>query len=66
MPELTELALDTQCKRDLMGECERGTVILDPWVNSTLAFQWWLGHNTTIDKLQFLGTHNSFNNKADG
>ena len=40
--------------------------MMDPWVNSTLAFQWRLGQNTTIDKLQILGSHNSFNNKADG
>ena len=66
MPELTDLALHAQCKRDLIGECERGTVTMDPWVNDTLAFQRQLGHNTTIDKLQILGSHNSFNDKADG
>lgn len=66
MPELTDLALHAQCKRDLIGECERGTVTMDPWVNDTLTFQRQLGHNTTIDKLQILGSHNSFNDKADG
>ena len=39
---------------------------MDPWVNKTIFFQRQLDMNTPISGLQILGTHNSFNNKADG
>jgi hypothetical protein len=64
--ELLDLADHTQCKKSIMDECERGTVVMDTWANKTLAFQRWLQQNLTFDLIQTLGTHNSFNNKADG
>ena len=39
---------------------------MDTWTNQTLAFQRWLQRNLTFDLIQTLGTHNSFNDKADG
>ena len=64
--ELLDLADHTQCKKSITDECERGTVVMDTWANKTLAFQRWLQQNLTFDLIQTLGTHNSFNNKADG
>ena len=66
IPELLELALHTPCQKSVLDECERGTVAMDTWVNKTLAFQRWLAHNTSVNRMQLLGTHNSFNDKADG
>ena len=67
--ELLKLAMDTvgtHCKTNILDECDRGTVTMDTWVNKTLAFQRWLALNTPINEIQMLGTHNSFNDKADG
>lgn len=66
MPELLHFSDETPCKRDLLHECSRGTVQMDPWVNRTLAFQRQLALDLELNYVQFLGTHNSFNNKADG
>lgn len=66
MPELLHFADETPCKRDLLHECSRGTVQMDPWVNQSLGFQRQLALDTELNYVQFLGTHNSFNNKADG
>ena len=66
IPELLDLADHTQCKKGIMDECERGSVVMDTWANKTLAFQRWLQQNLTFDLIQMLGTHNSFNDKADG
>jgi hypothetical protein len=64
--ELLSLADHTQCKKNVLNECQRGSVVMDPWANQTLAFQRWLQRDLTFDLTQTLGTHNSFNNKADG
>ena len=64
--ELTSLAEEAKCQRNSKDECGRGTVRMDPWLSQTLAFQRRLGENLTLDKQQFLGSHNSFNNRADG
>ena len=64
--ELLELADHTKCKKSILDECERGSVVMDTWANHTLAFQRWLQQSLTFDLTQTLGTHNSFNNKADG
>ena len=55
-----------ECTKNSKDECGRGTVIMDDWLNKTLTFQRKLAVNVTLDKQQFLGTHNSFNDKADG
>jgi hypothetical protein len=68
-PELDELfALDkfTKCQRTLNDGCVRGTVEVDPWLASTLATQRDLQANMTLDKVTFLGTHNSFNSRSEG
>lgn len=64
--ELLDLADHTECKKSIWDECERGSVVMDAWTNETLEFQRWLQQNLTFDLVQTLGTHNSFNNKADG
>ena len=64
--ELLELADSTKCKKSLFDECERGSVAIDPWTSVSLAFQRWLQQNLSLDLVQTLGTHNSFNDKADG
>jgi len=66
IPELLRFSDETQCNRDLLHECSRGSVQMDPWLNRTLAFQRQLAMDLEINYVQFLGTHNSFNNKADG
>lgn len=65
MNELMDLASKAECKR-IEGECARGTVVMDPWLNKTLTFQRRLGQNISLDRQQIFGTHNSFNDKADG
>lgn len=66
IPELIFYETNTACERNAVGDCERGTVVMDSWLNKTIAFQRRLDMDTPISGLQFLGTHNSFNNKADG
>ena len=64
--ELLDLADSTKCKKSVLNECERGSVVLDPWTSGSLAFQRWLQQNLTLDLIQTLGTHNSYNDKTDG
>lgn len=64
--ELTQLSEDVACKRNSKAECGRGTVVMDPWVNRTIYFQSRLAQNVSINLQQILGSHNSFNDKADG
>ena len=64
--ELLNLADHTKCEKNELNECGRGSVVMDTWANQTLAFQRWLQRDLTFDLVQTMGTHNSFNNKADG
>ena len=66
IPELLKLDQETSCEWLMMGSCLRGTIQMDEWVNRTLSFQRQLALDTPINAVQFLGSHNSFNNKADG
>ena len=66
IPELEKLGLATHCKRNVLDECERGSVTMDTWVNQTLSFQRALSGDTPLNLVQLLASHNSFNNKADG
>ena len=63
--ELMDLASKVECK-NIKEECVRGSVVMDPWLNKTLTFQRRLGQNISLDLQQILGTHNSFNDRADG
>lgn len=64
--ELIHFEDETKCERDILHQCSRGTVRMDPWLNRTLQFQRSLSFDTELNYVQFFGTHNSFNNKADG
>lgn len=64
--ELLSLADAVNCKKNVLDECVRGSVTMDTWANETLYFQRMLQSNLTLDLIQTMGTHNSFNNKADG
>ena len=66
IPELQKLDEETSCEWLMVGTCLRGTVEMNEWVNRTLSFQRQLALDTPINAVQFLGSHNSFNNKADG
>ncbi|XP_062508698.1 uncharacterized protein LOC134184941 [Corticium candelabrum] len=55
-----------KCKRDFLDACERGTVEIDPWVRRVLDYQRRLALDRPLNFIQFLGSHNSFNNHADG
>lgn len=46
--------------------CGRGKVVMNWWLNSTLAFQRSLSMDMPLSYVQWLGSHNSFNNRADG
>lgn len=64
--ELINLSEKADCKKNSKDECGRGTVVMDPWVNKTLTFQRKLAQNISLDRQQILGSHNSFNDRADG
>ena len=64
--ELTELSEAAQCEKNSKEECGRGTVAMDPWVNKTLHFQRKLAENISLNLQQILGSHNAFNDRADG
>ena len=64
--ELLSLSKKVECKRNLEGECERGTVVMDDWMNKTLAFQRRLAENVSLSQQQIIGSHNSFNDRAEG
>jgi len=46
--------------------CNPGSVRIDDWLNHALKTQYQLSLNEPINIVQFLGTHNSFNARADG
>ncbi len=64
--ELTQLSKNVDCKRNSKKECGRGTVAVDPWVNKTINFQRRLAQNISFNRQQIIGSHNSFNDRADG
>lgn len=64
--ELIAMERSTKCTRGQDHSCAKGSVIVDPWVNESLRYQRQLSYDAPLNYVQFLGTHNSFNNKADG
>ena len=64
--QLLDLFKYTNCETDLFGLCRRGTVVIDPWTNYALETQRNLVMDLPLDQVLFIGTHNSFNNRADG
>lgn len=64
--ELLSLCTKVDCQRDSLDACERGTVKIDPWMKHVLAYQRHLALDRPLNFVQFLGSHNSFNNHADG
>ena len=64
--QLLDLFDETECQRDFLGFCKRGTIVIDPWTDYALATQRDLVRDLPVDQILFIGTHNSFNNRADG
>jgi hypothetical protein len=56
----------TVCDRRPDGTCARGSVQVDPWLSRVLALQRELAASDPLPYAQRLGTHNSFNDRADG
>ncbi len=68
-PDINELISQceqTVCTDNSTGVCGRGKVVIDNWLNTTLKFQRSLASDIPINFAQWIGTHNSFNNRADG
>lgn len=65
---MLNLSEKTKCEPSLWPpfECKRETVVMDEWVNQTLVFQRRLAEDVPLSQQQILGSHNSFNNRADG
>ena len=66
--ELISKCQSTKCagRSSKKKVCGKGRVRMDDWLNSTLSFQRSLSANTPLNYGQWIGTHNSFNNRADG
>lgn len=64
--ELLSLCNKVKCVRDSLDHCKRGSVEIDPWMQCVLAYQRELTLDRPLNLVQFLGSHNSFNNHADG
>ena len=64
--ELLSLCNKANCERDYLDACQRGTVEIDPWIKHVLAYQRQLAVDRPLNLVQFIGSHNSFNNHADG
>jgi len=63
---LLSMCKNTKCRNGSKGVCKRGEVVMDTWLNNTMAFQRQLTRDKPINYVQWVGSHNSFNNKADG
>ena len=63
---LLRLCNEVKCERNDDNTCKRGTVETNPIVDEILRFQRELAVDEPLNRLQFLGTHNSFNDHADG
>jgi hypothetical protein len=46
--------------------CVEGSVVVDPWYQTTLGFQRSLQYNRSLSAMQWLGTHNGFISRANG
>lgn len=55
-----------ECKKNLIKQCERGSVKIDPWYRRAIAFQQHIQMNRSIDNMQIPSTHNSHIDYADG
>eukprot|EP00762_Andalucia_godoyi_P001102 ANDGO_01931.mRNA.1 hypothetical protein ACA1_138350 len=67
-PDLDELYAFfplAKCRRNVYGHCEKGTLVPEPWLNYALGTQRLLQLDLPLDKVTFLGTHNSFNDRGD-
>jgi hypothetical protein len=63
---LLDLFNYTICTPTWDGLCARGSVQVNNWTSNALALQRALVRDTPIYEGAFLGTHNSFNDRADG
>eukprot|EP00118_Oscarella_pearsei_P002498 m.10722 g.10722 ORF g.10722 m.10722 type:complete len:569 (+) comp22588_c0_seq1:3-1709(+) len=63
---LLSLCNETKCQRNDDNTCKKGTVETDPKVAKILQLQRALSLDEPLNQVQFLGTHNSYNNHADG
>ncbi len=64
--QLVALFNHTVCNRTWDHLCVRGSVQPDNWTASALALQRTLVHNVPVSRGLLVGTHNSFNDRADG
>jgi hypothetical protein len=62
---LLKLASMVKCKLNSRKHCERGTVSVDSWLDYALSTQRFIQQDLPWDKVNVIGTHNSYNSRAD-
>jgi hypothetical protein len=55
-----------ECKKNLMNQCERGSVKISPWYKRAIRFQLEIQMNQSLSRMQIPSTHNSHISYADG
>ena len=64
--QLLSLFKYTKCQYNVQGLCNRGTVIPDSWTAHALWTQRLIARDLPLNEYPFIGSHNSFNDRADG
>lgn len=66
-PVCNEVSKGANCSKcGYRGVCVRGTARISPWLQFALKTQREIQLDEPVNRVQFLGAHNAFNNKASG
>jgi hypothetical protein len=63
--QLLNFTASVECKRNFLGHCARGSVIINQLLDYALATQRAIQMDLPLDQVTLLGTHNSFNARSD-